>query len=50
MLSTLKFSPFANPLDLRYTAVWNGAMLQTEDTKAALLSGIQKTKPKFSKL
>jgi delta(3,5)-delta(2,4)-dienoyl-CoA isomerase len=35
---------------LRYTAIWNAAMLQTEDTKAALLSGLKKTKPTFSKL
>jgi Delta3,5-Delta2,4-dienoyl-CoA isomerase len=35
---------------LKYTAVWNAAMLQTEDVKSALLSGLQKKKPKFSKL
>jgi delta(3,5)-delta(2,4)-dienoyl-CoA isomerase len=35
---------------LRYTAIWNAATLQTEDTKLALLSGIKKTKPTFSKL
>ncbi|KAF1831734.1 ClpP/crotonase [Decorospora gaudefroyi] len=35
---------------LRYTAVWNSAMLQTEDIKSAMLSGLQKTTPKFSKL
>jgi Delta3,5-Delta2,4-dienoyl-CoA isomerase len=35
---------------LKYTAVWNAAMLQTGDVKSALLSGLQKTKPKFSKL
>ncbi|EOD49610.1 Enoyl- hydratase isomerase [Neofusicoccum parvum] len=35
---------------LRYTAVWNSAMLQTDDIKDALLSGIKKTKPKFAKL
>lgn len=35
---------------LRYTAIWNSAMLQTEDVKSALLSGINKTKPRFAKL
>ncbi|KAF1977314.1 ClpP/crotonase [Bimuria novae-zelandiae CBS 107.79] len=35
---------------LRYTAVWNAAMLQTKDMKDAMLSGLQKTTPKFSKL
>ncbi|KAH8893174.1 enoyl CoA hydratase-like protein [Thozetella sp. PMI_491] len=35
---------------LRYTAVWNSAALQTTDVQAALLSGIQKTKPRFEKL
>ncbi|KAK3210093.1 hypothetical protein GRF29_44g1670613 [Pseudopithomyces chartarum] len=35
---------------LRYTAVWNAAMLQTADVKDAMLSGLQKTTPKFSKL
>ncbi|KAK8081967.1 dienoyl-CoA isomerase, partial [Apiospora saccharicola] len=35
---------------LRYTAIWNSAMLQTEDVKSALLSGMNKTKPRFAKL
>jgi delta(3,5)-delta(2,4)-dienoyl-CoA isomerase len=35
---------------LRYTAVWNSAMLQTQDVKDAMLSGLQKRKPTFSKL
>ncbi|PYI01537.1 ClpP/crotonase [Aspergillus sclerotiicarbonarius CBS 121057] len=35
---------------LRYTTVWNSAMLQTKDVSAALLSGIQKRKPTFEKL
>lgn len=35
---------------LKYTAIWNAAMLQTGDVKSALLSGLQKKKPKFSKL
>ncbi|KAE8381478.1 ClpP/crotonase-like domain-containing protein [Aspergillus bertholletiae] len=35
---------------LRYTSVWNSAALQTNDVKAALLSGIQKRKPTFEKL
>ncbi|KAF1957182.1 ClpP/crotonase [Byssothecium circinans] len=35
---------------LAYTAVWNAAMLQTQDIKDAMLSGLQKRKPTFSKL
>ncbi|KAI2638889.1 ClpP/crotonase [Hypomontagnella submonticulosa] len=35
---------------LRYTSVWNQAMLQSNDFKAALLSGLKKTKPRFEKL
>jgi delta(3,5)-delta(2,4)-dienoyl-CoA isomerase len=35
---------------LNYTAVWNAAMLQTEDVASAMMSGLKKTKPKFSKL
>ncbi|ROV96833.1 hypothetical protein VMCG_07870 [Cytospora schulzeri] len=35
---------------LRYTAVWNSAMLQSDDVSLALLSGIKKTKPRFEKL
>jgi delta(3,5)-delta(2,4)-dienoyl-CoA isomerase len=35
---------------LNYTAVWNAAMLQTQDVKDAMLSGLQKKKPTFSKL
>ena len=35
---------------LKYTAIWNGAMLQTSDFKTAILSGLQKRKPKFEKL
>ncbi|KAH7348004.1 delta-delta-dienoyl-CoA isomerase-like protein [Pyrenochaeta sp. MPI-SDFR-AT-0127] len=35
---------------LNYTAIWNAAMLQTKDVKDAMLSGIQKRTPKFSKL
>jgi delta(3,5)-delta(2,4)-dienoyl-CoA isomerase len=35
---------------LRYTAIWNMAMVQTQDVKDAMLSGIQKRRPKFSKL
>jgi Delta3,5-Delta2,4-dienoyl-CoA isomerase len=35
---------------LRYTAIWNAAMLQTDDVKKALLSGLRKTKPVFGKL
>ncbi|KAI1274029.1 enoyl CoA hydratase-like protein [Xylaria sp. FL0933] len=35
---------------LRYTAVWNSAMLQSKDLSAAMLSGIKKTKPRYEKL
>jgi delta(3,5)-delta(2,4)-dienoyl-CoA isomerase len=35
---------------LKYTAVWNMGMLQTQDVKDAMLSGMQKKKPTFSKL
>jgi delta(3,5)-delta(2,4)-dienoyl-CoA isomerase len=35
---------------LRYTAVWNAAMLQTQDMKDAMMSGLKKTRPTFSKL
>ncbi|KAI1178679.1 enoyl CoA hydratase-like protein [Nemania sp. FL0916] len=35
---------------LRYTAVWNSAMLQSNDVSTALLSGMKKTKPRFEKL
>jgi len=35
---------------LKYTAVWNAAMLQTQDMKDAMLSGLQKKTPTFSKL
>lgn len=35
---------------LNYTAVWNAAMLQTQDVKDAMMSGLQKRVAKFSKL
>lgn len=35
---------------LRYTAIWNGGMLQTADVKSAILGGLQKRKLKFAKL
>ncbi|KAF6218297.1 hypothetical protein HO133_005643 [Letharia lupina] len=35
---------------LRYTSVWNSAMLQSEDTREAMMSGITKRKPRFAKL
>lgn len=35
---------------LRYTGVWNGAALQSNDVITALMSGIQKRKPTFEKL
>lgn len=35
---------------LRYTAIWNQTMLQTDDVTRAMMSGIQKSKPTFAKL
>ncbi|KAF2193725.1 ClpP/crotonase [Zopfia rhizophila CBS 207.26] len=35
---------------LKYTAIWNAAMVQTRDVKDAMLSGLQKRKPTFAKL
>lgn len=35
---------------LNYTATWNAVMLQTQDVKDAMLSGLQRRKPTFSKL
>lgn len=35
---------------LLYTAAWNAAMVQADDVKKAILSGIHKTKPTFAKL
>lgn len=37
-------------VDLKYTAIWNAANLQTDDIKAALFSTMKKTKPTFAKL
>jgi delta(3,5)-delta(2,4)-dienoyl-CoA isomerase len=35
---------------LKYTAVWNGAALQTTDVQNAIAAGLKKQKPKFEKL
>ncbi|KAI1502850.1 ClpP/crotonase-like domain-containing protein [Biscogniauxia marginata] len=35
---------------LKYTSVWNSAMVQSQDFKSALQSGFKKTKPRFEKL
>jgi hypothetical protein len=35
---------------LEFTAVWNSAMVQTNDVKAAMAAGMQKKKAKFEKL
>ena len=37
-------------LGLRYTAVWNGAALQSNDVPAAMQAGLAKRKPTFEKL
>ncbi|KAI1466069.1 ClpP/crotonase [Daldinia caldariorum] len=36
--------------NLRYTSLWNQAMLQSNDFKTALLSGLRRTRPRFEKL
>jgi delta(3,5)-delta(2,4)-dienoyl-CoA isomerase len=36
--------------NLRYAAMWNQAMLQSEDMEKALTSGLTKKKPEFAKL
>lgn len=36
--------------NLTYTAIWNQAMIQSDDMKRAMLSGLQKRTPKFEKL
>lgn len=35
---------------LRYTAVWNSVVVQSEDFKRGIVSGLKKTKPTFEKL
>ena len=35
---------------LRYTSVWNAAMLQSADVREAMLAGLEKRKPGFAKL
>ena len=35
---------------LRYTAVWNSVVVQSEDMAKGLMSGLRKTKPTFEKL
>jgi delta(3,5)-delta(2,4)-dienoyl-CoA isomerase len=35
---------------LRYTAVWNSVVVQSEDIVKGLTSGLTKTKPKYAKL
>lgn len=35
---------------LRYTAVWNAAMVQADDVSKAMMSGVSKTNPTFAKL
>lgn len=35
---------------LKLTASWNAAMVQTDDVKKAMMSGLKKTKPTFEKL
>ena len=35
---------------LRYTAVWNQSMVQSEDFRRGVMSGLKKTKPRYEKL
>lgn len=35
---------------LKHISIWNAAYLQTQDVKDAMTAGLQKRKPKFSKL
>jgi delta(3,5)-delta(2,4)-dienoyl-CoA isomerase len=35
---------------LRYTSVWNSAMLQTADVENAMAASIRRAKPRFEKL
>ena len=35
---------------LRYTSVWNSAALQSDDVKQAMMAGLKRQKPKFSRL
>lgn len=35
---------------LRYTSVWNSAMLQSRDTEEAMMASMRKKKPTFAKL
>ncbi|KAK4556578.1 hypothetical protein LTR86_006149 [Recurvomyces mirabilis] len=47
----INFSRDHTTLDgLNYVKVWNAAMVQTKDVEDAMLSGLQKKKPKFAKL
>lgn len=36
--------------DLRYTAVWNAAMIQSTDFKTGLMGAMSKKKPTYEKL
>ena len=42
-------NPFHHP-GLRYTSIWNSAMLQTADLGTAITAGLRKAKPRFEKL
>jgi delta(3,5)-delta(2,4)-dienoyl-CoA isomerase len=35
---------------LKYTGVWNAAMIQAEDVSRAMMAGLEKRKPTFEKL
>lgn len=37
-------------LDLRYTAIWNAAMIQSTDFKTGLMGAMSKKKPTYEKL
>lgn len=40
----------SHPPGLRYTSIWNSAMLQTADVGVAMTAGMRKTRPRFEKL
>jgi delta(3,5)-delta(2,4)-dienoyl-CoA isomerase len=35
---------------LRYTSVWNSVVVQSEDFRRGIVSGLKRTKPRFEKL
>lgn len=50
LLSTCEEERLTFLLDLRYTGVWNAAMLQSNDFMNGLMAAMSKKKPTFEKL